>query len=760
MTPPRVIFVSAVTNEFHSRTPGEWHLFHSYRDVLDQAFRRLAPEYEVVLQENLPVGVGDLLETIDHEVSRSLLLIHLAGEMAGAVPTADSVVSLHGRHPDLLAAAPSLRSSLGEESTISYTQWELYLGIHHRKPHLVFLAHAEAPRSPQFAPAPPDEASQRLHLERIRSMGAHFSSFVDQGDLARQSIRSFLHFRVDPRVDPVEPTEDAVANAWANRRSIIEQLTEAIKKPNPRDVPVTDPANVSAFVAAVRVVARRWSVNLALIVDVAARHESDVRAAAEASPSSDTLYDVAFANLALGDFTSGRFWARRAADLAIQQMHELPPESGNVRETALNALLLLFEHAKAAQDVTAAFAVIDEIAGFVDKDREPILWADIHEPFAEFLLTHARFDQAGALISDLVDIREEHQGDGFSLAATLVLWAKLLDATADYRGAEAVAHRAERMFAAETDPSLVSVATAMATRGQALLALGRVTEAEPLIREAVRMNRAFLGDDHPAVGNSLGYLATVEFELGRPREAEEHIRTALDITERSYGVDDSRVATCLNNLAELLQRTQRLREAEPLFRRALAIDERHFSSDHPRIGTHLHNLGQLLAEDRQLEEAESLLTRGLDIEEKVWGTRHPNVAASLNTLAWVLLQTKRFPEAEQLIRRALSIWQERLGPDHPNCAVALNSLGRVFMASRQFTDAASFFRQALENVLSHLRTTGHQNRELAAMVGHYTAALAALEMSQSDIHAELDRLLGMFGFKIKTDGDALGHGTQ
>lgn len=154
MTSSRVIFVSAVSAEFHSRTPGEWHRFHSYRDVLDQAFRRIAPEYEVVLQENLPVGLGDLLETIDQEVSRSLLVVHLSGEMAGAAPAADSVVRLHARHPDLLAVVPSLRSSLVEESTISYTQWELYLGIHHRKPHLVFVAHPEAPRSPQFARFP------------------------------------------------------------------------------------------------------------------------------------------------------------------------------------------------------------------------------------------------------------------------------------------------------------------------------------------------------------------------------------------------------------------------------------------------------------------------------------------------------------------------------------------------------------------------------------------------------------------------------
>ena len=46
----RVIFVSAVSNEFHKTPPEQRRLFASYRDVLKEAFRLLAPQCEVILR--------------------------------------------------------------------------------------------------------------------------------------------------------------------------------------------------------------------------------------------------------------------------------------------------------------------------------------------------------------------------------------------------------------------------------------------------------------------------------------------------------------------------------------------------------------------------------------------------------------------------------------------------------------------------------------------------------------------------------------
>jgi hypothetical protein len=153
MQATRVIFVSAVSIEFHKVPPESRHVFRSYRDVIKQAFRIVAPHYEVIVQEELPQGFGDLLETLDHEINRSLFVIHLVGDLAGFAPEPAPVRELYARRPDLLDCVPELRDAVGNGLGITYTQWELYLAFHHKRGRLIFEVQPGAPRSPLFAPA-------------------------------------------------------------------------------------------------------------------------------------------------------------------------------------------------------------------------------------------------------------------------------------------------------------------------------------------------------------------------------------------------------------------------------------------------------------------------------------------------------------------------------------------------------------------------------------------------------------------------------
>jgi hypothetical protein len=103
MEPKRVIFVSAVSNEFHRAPPEQRHRFESYRDVLKQAFRILAPEYEVIVQEDLIQGFGDLLETLEYEVARSLLRLTTAGISSSSRPSRAVPRSSFFRSSEVLA---------------------------------------------------------------------------------------------------------------------------------------------------------------------------------------------------------------------------------------------------------------------------------------------------------------------------------------------------------------------------------------------------------------------------------------------------------------------------------------------------------------------------------------------------------------------------------------------------------------------------------------------------------------------------------
>jgi len=114
-----------------------------------------------------------------------------------------------------------------------------------------------------------------------------------------------------------------------------------------------------------------------------------------------------------------------------------------------------------------------------------------------------------------------------------------------------------------------------------------------LFRRALEISREFYGEEHPRTAVSIGALASFLVKMNRLSEAEPLMRQALAIDEAN-GRDPSTLANRLNSLVVLLCESNRLSEAEPLARRALAIDEAFYGKDNPSLGSKLNNLAQIL----------------------------------------------------------------------------------------------------------------------------------------------------------------------
>lgn len=147
-----------------------------------------------------------------------------------------------------------------------------------------------------------------------------------------------------------------------------------------------------------------------------------------------------------------------------------------------------FHHAAAEQwrgftsDISAATAALEEAAALIDKEAEPLRWADISQVLVRFLLDQAIWDRAEELVSDIIDIREEHQGENHpAVAAALLL---------------------------------------------------RMSEAEPLIRRAIAIEEKNYGINHPSIANPLNTLAILLTRTGRSTEAESLLRRALELLMR------------------------------------------------------------------------------------------------------------------------------------------------------------------------------------------------------------------------------------
>jgi len=149
--------------------------------------------------------------------------------------------------------------------------------------------------------------------------------------------------------------------------------------------------------------------------------------------------------------------------------------------------------------------------------------------------------------------------------------AKVLSRYARWKEAEpqstAAVNEAEQL----KDDGLVS--WALNEHAQLLANTHRHAEAEPLMRRALAIDQAILGDAHPSVGRDLNNLAQLLKATDRLAEAEPLLRRAVAINQDSFGEAHPTVAILLNNLASLLEATNRHTEAESLRQRALAIKQ-------------------------------------------------------------------------------------------------------------------------------------------------------------------------------------------
>ncbi len=172
-----------------------------------------------------------------------------------------------------------------------------------------------------------------------------------------------------------------------------------------------------------------------------------------------------------------------------------------------------------------------------------------------------------------------------------------------------------------------------------------------------------------------------------------HLSTVITYADQ-YGITEP-TNSLMSQLAVLLLAKASYAEAEPLMRRALAIDEARYGAEHPRVARALNNLAQVLQDTNRLGEAEFLMRRALAIDEARYGAEHSEVTIVLNNLAQVLQATNRLADAESLMRRALAINEASYGAEHPNVATYLNNLASLLQATNRLADADSLMRRAL-----------------------------------------------------------------
>lgn len=173
------IFLSTVSDEFLA-----------YRDELRRDLTR--HNVEVKVQEDFKEYGGFTLEKLDLYIASCDAVIHIVGDMTGSEPTQESVAALLAKHPDLPERLSPLRDLLARHDAMSYTQWEAWLSLYHKKILVTAEADARAPRGPHYAPTDASRAAQKQHIQRLHGFERYSSTFTSPDSLAKFILSSAI----------------------------------------------------------------------------------------------------------------------------------------------------------------------------------------------------------------------------------------------------------------------------------------------------------------------------------------------------------------------------------------------------------------------------------------------------------------------------------------------------------------------------------------------------------------------------------------
>ncbi len=305
-----------------------------------------------------------------------------------------------------------------------------------------------------------------------------------------------------------------------------------------------------------------------------------------------------------------------------------------------------------------------------------------------------RPDDWKRLLTEAYEIRRELFGDeSADVAESLDALGRRFSSGTEMADAEQMQRRAlEIRRKIGTDE--LSIAQSLSGLGVLLVAAGRYEEAEPILVEALGIQRRMLGPSHFDVARTLTDLGEIYFYWGQYDKAEECHREQVRILRKLFPQGQVDLAFALSDLGGILGLKGEYREAEQLMREGIEMEGRCGDEPHPALCT--NNYAKFLRSQGRYAEAEPLARSVYDWWHGNALEAHRAKSYACQHLGLILLDRGEVDEADRLFRAAEENWRALFGETHPRLAVALIGEGRVAELRGQTAEAVRFFGAAVE----------------------------------------------------------------
>ena len=196
------LFLSTVTAEFRS-----------YRDALRRDLDR--PNVTVKVQEDFVATGTETLDKLDRYIRECDAVIHLVGDMTGAMAQTPSLAVIRERYADFSMRLPGVGPYLDTGAPpLPYTHWEAWLALYHRKVLVIAVPEEGAPRDRSYIREDSQRSLQQSHLARLASAERYPEIRFGNADrLAIAVLRSHLQDILSEAAGSVLPPGVAAAGA-------------------------------------------------------------------------------------------------------------------------------------------------------------------------------------------------------------------------------------------------------------------------------------------------------------------------------------------------------------------------------------------------------------------------------------------------------------------------------------------------------------------------------------------------------------------
>lgn len=727
------LFISCVSNEFGH-----------YRDALRKAFTR--HNLDTKIQEDFIASGSATLEKLDDYIKLCDAVIHIAGDMTGAMANKLSIRYINKTYPDFADRFPELKPVLEGKTGLSYTQWEAYLAILHDKKLFVATPTEKAERGQRYKKDDAEITLQQAHLKNLRELGYYDEiHFTTKDELVSKLYQSKLGdiLNAGTPIKPVNLPYKSIGDNFKGRDPVVKELHDKFLAA----------ANKAAAIA---VHGLGGTGKTRLAVEYAWQHQDNYTALLFVTAASPELLQTNIANLSEPlslDISGPEVKENIKYDAVIDWLNQFP------------GWLLVIDNVdtpEAAKRVEELFAELQHghvlITTRIDKwsiqvKKKPLGVLD-KEDAATFLLettanereqtrndvelAHAIAEDVGCLALALEQARAYIVTSEFSFEKYRKKWAQSRADVLSWFDEQLMLYPKSVAITWQTSFSQLSAnATTLLNRlswlasdpiPKSLLEVEwddeKKIDAQAAWEELKRFSLAASTDSKTAftihklvqdvtrgkmdealqtqtLNEALNWLevgfsgdATNIFDWSSLEPLIPHVLSLAGHTQTK----EPNIATniLLGKVSVIFYLKAQYSLAEPFMKRALEIGQQIFGHDHPEVSTDLNNLAQLLQVTGRFREAEPLIKKSLEIDEKKFGPSHYKVALRLNNLAQLYQDTNRLEEAEPLMRRALEIDEKNFGPDHPSVARDLSNLAQFLHETDRVEEAEPLMRRALE----------------------------------------------------------------